>query len=105
MLQALYYQLPLVVYKTAGTPSFNLKKDCALIAEMEDVDDLVLQMKRLLSDPTLVDNLKKNGYEYMENIFHENKKLIKRIVDDYYAIIDNYKSQIDIPDNLLFKVN
>ena len=40
MAQAMQLGLPIVVYKTTGTPTFNRERECALIAEKENVEGL-----------------------------------------------------------------
>lgn len=102
MMQAMQLGLPIVVYKTAGTPSLNQKKQCALIAEKENIEDLARQMIILLENPKLADELRKNARELQENKYEEEKHIVEHLIDNFKAIIDNYRNRTPIPEEQLF---
>lgn len=103
MSQAMYYGLPLVVYKTTGTPSFNLQKECVLIAPINDVDALANHMITLLNNPSKAEILKQNARDYMLKKM-DNANIISRLLSDYRAVIDNYYNEKPIPKELLFDI-
>ena len=102
MNQAMQLQLPLIVYETPGTPSFNRQKECVLIAKKGSVDELASCMLSVLGNPDLENRLRNNALEYQlikaENARHNGE----RLVDNFYAIIENEKKNIPIPENQLF---
>jgi glycosyltransferase involved in cell wall biosynthesis len=103
MLQAMYYGLPLVVYKTTGTPSLNKDNECVLISEHSDVKSLAENMLLLMENPHKAQSLRQNAREYM-NKTADNDKIVGRLVADYKAIIEHYRQNIAIPQDLLFKL-
>jgi glycosyltransferase involved in cell wall biosynthesis len=101
MSQAMFYELPLVVYKTSGTPRFNLKKESALIAPLNDVSALADYMLLLMDNPEKAEKLKRNAKEYITQQ-RDNKKAADQLIADYHAIIDHHYNQTPIPKELLF---
>lgn len=102
MMQSMHYGLPLVVYKTPGTPSLNKDKECVLIAEHSNVEELAKHMLYLMDNPDKADILKLNSKEQIDSMT-DNDKIIDKLVSDYKAIIQNYKHNTPIPKELLFK--
>ena len=103
MSQAMYYELPLIVYKTSGTPRFNLKKETALIAPLNDVSALADYMLTLMENPGKAEELKRNAKEYITQK-SDNKKATDKLIADYHAIIANFKYGTPIPEELLFNL-
>lgn len=102
MSQAMSLGIPIVVYKTSGTPAFNKEKDCALIAEMDDVEGLARHMLTLMENPEKSETLKKNGRWYKENQVETSRRNWERMVNSFQSIIDNYKNGSPIPTEGLF---
>ena len=102
MTQAMQLGLPLVVYKTTGTPSFNGEKECALIAEHSNVEDLAEKMLVLMGNPEKAEVLAKNAREFQEKCAEYNKGNGDRLVANFKAIIDNYRNGTPIPQEQLF---
>lgn len=101
MHQAMGRGLPTVVYKTTGTPSLNAKKECVLIAEMENIDDLAQQMLRLMDNPELASRLSANSREYMVEYRKQNEGQMERLIEEFKAVMNNYYEDKDIPAELL----
>lgn len=101
-LQSMEYGLPIVCYKTTGTPSLNESKECVLIAEMNDVKDLAKKMLILLDNPSLAEQLRVNSFENSQKRALEAQQHMPRLVDNFKAIINNYNSGAPIPENQLF---
>jgi glycosyltransferase involved in cell wall biosynthesis len=101
-MQSMEYGLPVVCYKTTGTPSLNAEKNCVLIAEMNDVADLANKMLLLMDNPSLADELRANSYEYAQKRAQKAQQHMPRLVENFKAIIENYKSGTPIPNDQLF---
>lgn len=104
MSQSMYYKLPLVVYKTTGTPKFNIDKECVLNAEMNNIEDLAEKMLFLMDNPEKAKQMSENAHEYILNS-KDNNKIMERLILDYHAIIDHYNNQTPIPKELLFDID
>ena len=102
MTQSMQLGLPMVVYRTTGTPSFNKEKECALIAELSNVEDLATKMLELMDDPEKAEMLKKNAREYQEKRVENVKHNGERLMANFKAIIENYKNGTPIPQEQLF---
>lgn len=102
MTQAMQLGLPIVVYKTTGTPSFNREKECALIAEHSNVEDLAAKMLILMSDSEKAELLRKNAREFQEKRVDNNRGNGERLVANFHAIIENYRNGTPIPQEQLF---
>lgn len=101
MTQAMHYGLPLVVYKTPGTPSLNKYNESVLIAEHSNVESLAANMLLLMDNPQKAESLRRNAKVYMNNKT-DNDKIVGRLVDDYRAIINHYHQNTPVPYDLLF---
>ena len=102
MMQAMQLGLPIVVYRTTGTPSFNRDKQCALIAEKENVGELAQNMLSLMSNPELAETLRRNGREWQEKKYKEGLHNGDRIVDNFKAIVEHFRDGTSIPQSQLF---
>ena len=102
MTQSMQLGLPLVVYKTTGTPTYNRVKQCALIAEKENVDELAQYMKTLMESPELAEALRRNARELQEKRVADSLLNTDRLVANFYAVIANYRDGTPIPQRQLF---
>ena len=102
MTQSMQLGLPIVVYKTTGTPSFNREKQCALIAEKENVEQLAQHMLSLLENPGLAETLRKNAREFQEKKAEISKQNGCRLIETFKAVIAKEQQRKDIPQELLF---
>lgn len=102
MLQAMHYELPTVVYKTEGTPTINAEKECVLIANNGDWEELAEKMLLLMDKPALADQLKINAKEYSGRA-NETTRLGDEFVTNCEAIINEVKNGIPIPEYLFPK--
>ena len=101
MVQAMHYGLPLVCYKTDGTPLFNIEKECALIADMNNVEQLAEKMIELMENPFKADMLKRNALERLEKK-NNMEACTDRLVNTYKAIVNYEKNGCPIPTQLFF---
>lgn len=102
MTQSMQLGLPMVVYKTTGTPAFNREKECALIAEKENVEQLALHMLTLMENPEKAEMLKRNAREYQEKKVEYTIHNGDRLMANFRAIIENYHNGTPIPQEHLF---
>lgn len=102
MTQSMQLGLPMAVYKTTGTPSYNREKECALIAEKGDVEELAQHMLTLMENPEKAEMLRKNAREYQEKLIEYRKENGDRLIANFKAIIDNYHNGTPIPQEQLF---
>ena len=102
MNQSMHLGLPLVVYKTTGTPAFNREKECVLIAEKGNVEELAQHMLTLMEYPEKAELLARNAREYQEKKAEYNKGNGDRLIANFKAIIENYQHGTPIPQNQLF---
>jgi glycosyltransferase involved in cell wall biosynthesis len=101
LIEAIYLELPIISYKTSGTPYLNKNGETVLLAEIGDIEKLAVNMLRLLSSPELASQLKKDAKAFVEKEFN-NTTSSKRLVSNYKAVIDHYHNNIPIPNDLLF---
>lgn len=102
MTQAMQLGLPMVVYKTTGTPAFNREKECVLIAENSNVEDLATKMLVLMAHHEKADILAKNAREFQEKRAEYNRGNGDRLVTNFKAIIENSCYGTPIPQEQLF---
>ena len=102
-IQSMQYGLPVVCYKTTGTPSLNKDKECVLIAEMNDVKGLAEKMLLLMDDSILAEQLRQNSFEFTQNRIRIAQQNMPRLVENFKSIIDNYKHGTPIPEEQLFE--
>ncbi len=105
MMQAMQLGLPLVCYKTSGTPAFNKEKQCALIAEKDNIEDLAAKMLMVMDNPKLAEELKANAREWQEKKHEYDSHNGDRLVANFNAIIDNFRNGTPIPQQQLFNPN
>ena len=98
--QAMHYGIPVICYKTMGTPTINKDKECILIAEMENVESLAEKMLVLLENPAKAEELCKNAKELVDSK-NDGKKITDEIVRNFRAIVNNYNNGTPIPKEYL----
>lgn len=95
MSQSIMLGIPLIVYKTAGTPNYNTDKECVLIAENGDVNGLAEHMRTFLTNPEKAEKLRTNARLYMDNYRNGNAQEWDKMVQNFQAIIDDYNNSIN----------
>lgn len=104
VIEAILLDLPVVTYKTTGTPYLNRDDEAVLIANIGDIDMLAGQMLKLLNSQSLAQKLRKNAKFFVEREL-DNTISAKRLVSNYKAVIDHYHNNTPIPEELLFNTN
>jgi len=104
VIEAMLLELPVVTYKTTGTPYLNKDGETVLISEIGDIEHLAANMLKLLNSPKLAEQLKKKAKAFVEKEF-DNASNAKRLLEDYKAVIAHYHNGTPIPEELLFDLN
>lgn len=99
--EAMFLGLPVVTYKTSGTPLLNRDKECVLLADIGDIHKLAENMISLLKSDTLAEELSKNAKEYIDINFN-NETEAHKLKFIYQTVIDHHAKGIVIPEDLLF---
>lgn len=97
--QAMYYEMPVVVYRTQGTPTLNKDKECVLIADMENVEQLAEKMLILLEQPEKADELRRNAKAKVD-YQNDGKRISDEIMKAFRAIDAHFHNGTPIPDKL-----
>ncbi|MDD4527193.1 MAG: glycosyltransferase family 4 protein [Candidatus Margulisbacteria bacterium] len=103
VIEAILLGLPVITYKTSGTPFLNKDGQSVLLGEIGDIETLSVNMINLLNNPGLSESITENAKRIVEKEFN-NTLSSKRIVDNYYAVINHYFHGVPIPENLLFNL-
>lgn len=101
VIEAILLDLPVVTYKTTGTPYLNRDGESVLIANIGDIDMLARQMLKLLNSPSLAQKLRENAKAFVEKEF-DNAASAKRLVSNYRAVIEHYHNNTPVPEKQLF---
>lgn len=101
VIEAILLEIPVVTYKTSGSPYLNKDGETVLLAEIGDVNKLAENMIRLLNEPMLADTLKREAKAFVEREFN-NDVSAKRLLNNYKSVINHYRQRIDIPEEQLF---
>lgn len=104
VIEAMLLELPVVTYKTTGTPYLNKNGETVLISEIGDIEHLAANMLKLLDSPELAEQLKKKAKTFVKKEF-DNATSAKRLLEDYKAVIAHYHNGTPIPEKLLFDLN
>lgn len=102
MSQAMHFGLPMVCYKTEGTPNLNTGKQRVLIAENGNVEELAVKMLELLDNPGLAQQLSSEAKEYVDA---ENNQAViaAEMLASFRAVVANYRDGIEIPECVLYE--
>ena len=98
--QAMHYELPLVCYKTDGTLRLNQEKECVLLAENGDVNDLAAKMLLMLREKERMEKMKFNAKVFSRH-WNDDEGNLRKMVDIFYAVVDHYRYGVPIPEQLL----
>lgn len=102
MNQAMHFGLPLVCYRTEGTPTLNTGKQRVLIAENGNVEELAAKMLELLDNPELALELSSEAKEYVDA--KNNQAVIAaEMLASFKAVVANYRDGIEIPECVLYE--
>lgn len=101
--ESMLMSLPTIVYETDYIKNnINIEKQCLLSAKINNVDDLADKMIFAIENIDMMQEIAKNGNEYAKREF-DNDKIGNKLVENFQAIIDNYKYNVQIPSRLLLE--
>ena len=98
--QAMHYEMPVVCYRTLGTPTINAEKECILIADIDNVQMLAEKMLLLLENPDKAEALRRNAKELVDSK-NDGKKITDEIVRNFHAVVEHYRNGTSIPKEYL----
>ena len=101
ILEAMYLELPVVTYKTTGTPYLNKNDQCVLLSDIGDIDILAKHMIKLLNSPSFAEKLKSKAKVFVEKEF-DSTSCAKRFLKNYKAVINHYYHNKPVPKELSF---
>lgn len=99
--QAMFYEMPVVVYRTEGTPTLNKDKECVLIADIGNVQQLAEKMRVLLEHPEKAEELRRNA-KALVDYRNDGKRISDEIMADFRAIDTHFHYGIPIPKELIY---
>lgn len=103
IIEAMLLGLPVVTYKTSGTPYLNKNGEIVLLAEIGDTNKLADNMLKLIRSKEMAEDFSKEAKRFAEKEF-DNIITAKRFVNIYHSIIGHYYNNTPIPNELLFNV-
>jgi len=101
IIEAILLGLPVISYKTTGTPYLNKAGETVLLSEIGDICNLADNMLRVLNSADLAKKLSFDSRVFVGKEF-DNTNSAKQLVRSYFAVIDHYNYGTSIPDELLF---
>jgi len=104
VVEAILLDLPVVTYKTTGTPYLNKEEETVLLSEIGDIEMLANNMLKLLKSPELGKKLQMKAKIFVEREF-DNTASAKRLVSNYRAVIAHFHHNQPIPEELLFNIH
>jgi len=102
--EAMHLGIPVITYRTSGTPLLNKEKECVLLADIGDINKLAENMILLLESDTLANKLRLNAQEYVDINFNNAVEAI-RLKKIYRAVILHNTNGSEIPKELLFDID
>lgn len=99
--ESMLMNLPVIVYETEYIRNnINIEKECLLAANLNDIEDLSKKMIFAKENMAYMQVIASNGKEYAEREFN-NDEIGSTLIENFHAIIDNYKYNIPIPSRQL----
>lgn len=105
ILEALNMGMPVVTCRTSGTPSLNIKRNTALISDIEDNEALAENMIRLYENEDLAETLRNNGLLYIREKEEENIHNAEIMVKQIQAVLEHFHNGTPIPQDLLYNID
>jgi glycosyltransferase involved in cell wall biosynthesis len=104
VIEAMLLGLPLVTYRTTGTPYLNKDGETVLLADIGDTGKLAENMLNLLNSPELANKLRKVAKDFAEKEF-DNTTSAKRLLSNYRAVMEHYYHNTPISERQMFDPN
>ncbi|MDD2604604.1 MAG: glycosyltransferase family 4 protein [Desulfobacteraceae bacterium] len=104
IIESILLDIPVVTYKTTGSPYLNKNGEAVLLANIGDIDTLAQQMIELMKNPDKAQQLAANARRFVKEEF-DNTRSAKRLLDNYHQVIEHYQNGKVIDKNQLFDTN
>jgi glycosyltransferase involved in cell wall biosynthesis len=104
IIESILLDVPVVTYKTTGSPYLNKNGEAVLLANIGDIDTLAQQMILLIKNPDKAQQLAANARRFVEEEFN-NTKSAKRLLGNYHEVIEHYRNGKEIDQKQLFDIN
>jgi glycosyltransferase involved in cell wall biosynthesis len=101
VIEAMLLEIPVITYRTTGTPYLNKGGETVLICDIGDINQLARNMLSLLDDSERANKMANMAKEFAEIEFNNTSSAI-RLVADYKAVFNHYHDNVPIPIALLF---
>ncbi len=101
VIEAISLDIPVVTYETTGTPYLNKDGETVLISEINNIEALAANMIIMLERPEYAKGLSEKAKAFVKKEF-DNTTSAKRLLADYYAVLEHYYDKTPIPRELLF---
>lgn len=100
IIECIILGLPVVTFKTKGTPRINDNGEAVLLSDIGDYQDMANNMLRLVNDETLGRSMVKKAREFYANIWELNQAT-HRLTDIYHSVYENFHNGSEIPAKLV----
>lgn len=103
--EAMANGLPVLTTDTGdlGTQKLNATLETAMITTIGDSEALANNMLRLLQEPEVGENLRKNAFE-LHSKRKSNNEIVKHYIDIYRACLNHFHRDEPIPDSCITKI-
>lgn len=91
--------LPVVTFRTKGTPQMNNRGIAVLLSDIGDYDNMALNILMLMEDTVLAETMRCNAKRFISNIW-DNRTAVIRLGKVYHAIYENFHNGTTIPHDL-----
>jgi glycosyltransferase involved in cell wall biosynthesis len=102
--EAMILKLPVVTYRTSGTPFLNRHGEAVLLSEIGDISMLAENMLKVLFDSNLRQRLVSNASAVYRKDF-DSETIASGLVKDYFAVRNHYFDKVPIPEERMFDEN
>ena len=98
--EAMSVGCPVITTLTESTPKLNAERETILICKPNDAIDISNKMCMLLSDEQFANHIRENAYLTVEERY-DNRAIMRKTVDSYYAIYEHFHNNTPIPEKFL----
>lgn len=102
MSQAMSLNIPLVVYSTPGTQAINRDAPCILIAEKNNIQDLVEKMLYFFEHPDEARKMAINARALMIRSAEYKRGNAERLLGNFKNVIESFSAGTPVPNKYLF---
>jgi glycosyltransferase involved in cell wall biosynthesis len=101
VIEAMQLGLPVITYKTTGTPFLNKDGQTVLLADIADIQKLAENMINLLESSALANQLIREAKIFVEKEYNGNN-VVEKLISNFRLVLNHYHYDIPIPRDMLF---